>query len=149
VFGSVAEFLTAEISASAIRWNLSLLRELLAPGTKLCAVVKANCYGHGIKQLLGLFDKLVDYLAVASAEEALELRMLGFARDILVFLPSVTVNAAVGDELLDEMISRQVTLTVISTNELVPIQRAAARLAAGELKVSGTFFGRIKGVREN
>ena len=49
-------YLNAEISESAIRANFGLLRGLLAPGCKLCSVVKADCYGHGLATLLGLLE---------------------------------------------------------------------------------------------
>ena len=57
-------YLTAHISASAIEHNLALLRGLIPPATKLCAVVKADCYGHGLGNLLGLLSRHADWLAV-------------------------------------------------------------------------------------
>lgn len=63
-------YLRAEISAGAVTSNISLLRGRLAPATKLCAVVKADCYGHGWQQLLGLIAGKADCLAVATPEEA-------------------------------------------------------------------------------
>ncbi|MGH2707670.1 MAG: alanine racemase, partial [Actinomycetota bacterium] len=36
-----------EVDLGCIRRNVSRLRGLLAAGTKLLAVVKANAYGHG------------------------------------------------------------------------------------------------------
>ena len=35
------------ISRDAILHNAALLRRRLQPGTELCAMVKANAYGHG------------------------------------------------------------------------------------------------------
>ena len=66
-------YLTAEISAEAVRANLKLLRKCLAPGTNLCAVVKGDCYGLGAKMLVGPITDLADCLAVATPEEAIEL----------------------------------------------------------------------------
>ena len=37
----------AHIDLGAIERNCAHIRSLLADGTKLCAVVKANAYGHG------------------------------------------------------------------------------------------------------
>ena len=50
------------------------------------AVVKANAYGHGIIETAALYQKLgVDWLAVAIAQEGIELRKAGISIPILVF----------------------------------------------------------------
>ncbi len=36
---------------------------------KVCAMIKANAYGHGIKEIVGILDGRVDYFGVANAEE--------------------------------------------------------------------------------
>ena len=41
---------------------------------KICAVVKANAYGHGLKQIVTLLSGKVDYFAVANLKEALKIR---------------------------------------------------------------------------
>ncbi|MGZ4202633.1 MAG: alanine racemase, partial [Thermoleophilaceae bacterium] len=38
----------ARIDLGAIERNCGRLRALLGPGTELCAVVKADAYGHGV-----------------------------------------------------------------------------------------------------
>ena len=121
--------LTAEISASAIRTNLKLLRRLLAPSTKLCAVVKANCYGHGLAMLLGVISEMADCLAVTTAGEALELRRLGYEGGVLTFFPP----SSYGQEeslcgLLDELIAKQITLTIVSPQEVDAVSIAAGRV---------------------
>lgn len=78
-------YLRAEISAGAVTSNISLLRGRLAPATKLCAVVKADCYGHGWQQLLGLIAGKADCLAVATPEEALSIHRMGHDVPILTF----------------------------------------------------------------
>ena len=45
-----------------------MLAATVAPAS-LCAVVKADCYGHGVSTLLGLMNQLADCLAVATPEE--------------------------------------------------------------------------------
>ncbi len=73
------------ISRSALRHNFQLLCSLLAPGAGLCAVVKANGYGHGG---VGVARELeaagAPWLAVTSAEEGAELRQAGARGRILV-----------------------------------------------------------------
>src|SRR5437763_11262563 len=67
------------ISRSAILHNLELIRKQLRPGTKVCAMIKADAYGHGANLLVdtlcqcagaGRSSPLVDQLGVACLEEA-------------------------------------------------------------------------------
>lgn len=72
---SRAQFSTwIEIHTDRLLHNLNVLRSFQRRGTSIMAVVKANGYGHG---LLGVAEALaprVDYLAVSSIREVLELR---------------------------------------------------------------------------
>jgi alanine racemase len=121
--------LVAEISASAVTANLALLRSCLAPGVKLCAVVKADCYGHGLRTLLGAISQDADVLAVATAEEAVALRDLGYHRPILmIFAVSACGSGKALREALAELIARQVTLTVAASEEVEAVEEAARRL---------------------
>ncbi len=56
----------AEIDLSALRHNLSVIKSRVAGGARLCAVVKADAYGHGA---LAVAREAVaagaDYLAAA------------------------------------------------------------------------------------
>lgn len=74
-----------EIDLSAIRHNVSVMRERLAPGVKFLAVVKANAYGHGAAPVArAALEAGADMLAVAIPEEGLELRRAGIDAPILV-----------------------------------------------------------------
>jgi alanine racemase len=65
----------AYVSLDAIERNCRLLRSRLRPGCMLCAVVKADGYGHGIVPVaLAALRGGADWLAVASAQEAVALR---------------------------------------------------------------------------
>lgn len=63
------------------------LRTRVGRKQKLMAVVKANAYGCGALQLSSYLEvhNLVDYLGVATCEEALELRQAGIELPILTF----------------------------------------------------------------
>ncbi len=127
----MASFLTAEISAQAIRGNLQLIRDHIAPGVKICAVVKADCYGHGLELLVGLISEKADCLGIATAQEAILLRDLGYERPILMLLPaSAWINGKELSEALEYVIRENVTLTVASTAELDMISKAAERVRA-------------------
>ena len=122
-------YLTAEISASAVRANLSLLREALAPGTKLCAVVKADCYGHGLATLLDAIASEADALAVATAEEAIDVREHGCDCDVLMFFsPCALAGPERLAEVLDELVARRITLTIITPREALAVAEAARRV---------------------
>jgi len=74
-----------ELSASAHRSNLHLFRELVGPGVELSAVVKANAYGHGWREIVDLSVAAgADSFCVHSLDEALDLRGAGFEQDVLI-----------------------------------------------------------------
>lgn len=81
-----------EIDLAAIRQNVAIYRQALAPGTRLMAVVKANAYGHGAIPVARMaLEAGADALGVAIAEEGEELRRAGVDASILVLgasLPS-------------------------------------------------------------
>lgn len=73
----------ATIDLSALAHNVDCARSL-APRSKIMAVVKANAYGHSAILIAGALQSQVDALAVASTEEALELRYAGITAPILL-----------------------------------------------------------------
>lgn len=74
----------AEIDLSAIAHNVRALSELIAP-SKVCAVVKADAYGHGdVPVARAAVDAGAEYLAVAMVEEGVRLREAGISGPILL-----------------------------------------------------------------
>ena len=74
------------IDLDAIAANLNRMRQV-APTAKICGVVKANAYGHGmIPVAKRLVTEGVDYLGVADLEEAAALRAAGIQVPILAWL---------------------------------------------------------------
>lgn len=65
----------ARIDPGAITANAGVLRAVLRPQVRLCAVVKADGYGHGA--VTAARAARTDWLAVATAHEAAELRAGG------------------------------------------------------------------------
>jgi len=74
--------LRAEIRLSALHHNLQQARKA-APYSKVIAVIKANGYGHGM-QLVAHALNSVDAFAVASIEEAINLRESGVHQPIIL-----------------------------------------------------------------
>ena len=109
------EYLRAEVSLSAIRENLRLLRRCVGPGVKMCPAVKCNAYGHGQKIVLEAMEGLVDCLAVVTPAEALELRELGYDGPVLLLIPAAAADDAMDiPAMLAELLKNRITLTAIS-----------------------------------
>src|SRR5687768_9840899 len=74
----------ATIDLNSLRHNVQVIRRL-GPGLELCAVVKANAYGHGLLPVgKCLAAAGVDWLAVALVEEGMALRQAGIRVPIAV-----------------------------------------------------------------
>jgi alanine racemase len=81
----VPERAVAHVDLGAVERNCAHLRSLLTGGTELCAVVKANGYGHGdVWCAKAALEGGATWLAVAAAAEAAELRRHGISAPILV-----------------------------------------------------------------
>jgi alanine racemase len=73
----------ARLDLGALTANVATVRKL-APGARVMGVVKANAYGHGAVTIARALATHVDALAVASIEEALELRESGVTEPVLL-----------------------------------------------------------------
>ena len=77
-----------EINLNKLQHNLLYFRSLLKPGVKMMAMVKAMAYGSGSSEVaLSLQHLGADYLAVAYADEGVELRNAGITLPIMVMNP--------------------------------------------------------------
>ena len=74
----------AEVSLQAIRHNIAEAKKRISPGVKMLAVVKADAYGHGAVRVAHALEDMVDFFAVATLDEALELRENGISHPILI-----------------------------------------------------------------
>ena len=74
-----------EINLSAIAHNLKEYQKHLLPSTKVMAMVKAYSYGSGSAEVARVLQFCkVDYLAVAYADEGVDLRKAGISLPIMV-----------------------------------------------------------------
>ena len=55
--------------------------------TSICAVVKADAYGHGAEETVAALQSVVDCFAVALLDEAIAIRAAACGKEILVFTP--------------------------------------------------------------
>lgn len=77
-----------QIDLAAIVQNYRALKTM-AGNALVMAVVKANGYGHGMREVAAALDEIsVDYLGVADLDEALELRMAGIRAPLLCWILS-------------------------------------------------------------
>lgn len=68
----------AKVNLAAIERNVQRMRGALSPGARFCAVVKADGYGHGaLAAAAAALAGGADWLAVAGAQEAAQLRQAG------------------------------------------------------------------------
>jgi alanine racemase len=75
----------AHVDLGAIERNCARIREQIGPDTRLCAVVKANAYGHGDTWCAkAALAGGADWLAVAAAGEAVELRRHAIDAPLLI-----------------------------------------------------------------
>jgi len=75
----------AEVSLAALRGNLRAAREQVGPDVAVCAVVKADGYGHGAVAAARAFvDAGAAMLGVSTVDEGAELRAAGVAAPIVV-----------------------------------------------------------------
>jgi alanine racemase len=118
----------AEVSASALTYNLRAIREHVNPPQEqrksprlVLSIVKGNGYGHGGPQVAKILEKAgSDWFGVTSASEGVEVRKAGIRKPILVltsFWP--------GEE--STLFKHDLTPVVHRCEQLEQLDRAAAR----------------------
>ncbi len=116
------ERVKAVVSLDAIAHNFAEMKKNIAEGTRIVAVIKADGYGHGAEAISRLIEGY-DYIwgfAVATPEEALQLRTFGVEKPILIL-------GIVFEEYFTEMISREIRLTVCTYEMAQKLSEEAKR----------------------
>lgn len=126
-----------EINLDNIEWNLRQLKTTVNE-RPIMAVIKNNAYGHGQTEVAEfLQERGIEYLAVAKAHDALDLRTNGISCPILNF-------GMFSSEEAEELVGRRITQSVF-TDEFVALDLAARRLSTSakvHIKVD-TGLGRV------
>lgn len=107
-----------ELKAERLLENMNLIRAAAGSDNEVLAVIKANAYGHGLRQVARALDGHVLYLGVSSIKEALELKDLELKSRIFLF--GRLFPNEIGAALLDG-----ITLSVSSFSEAEDISKAA------------------------
>ena len=87
-----------DVSLDNLEYNINQIKSRVSENVKLCGIVKANAYGHGVEEIAAnLIEHGFDYLAVAFIDEAVELRLCGIEHPILILgnTPKDTVEQVV------------------------------------------------------
>ena len=71
-----------KIDCKRLLYNLNIIKK--RTGSKICAMVKANAYGLGVKQVVKILNEKVEFLGVETADEADELAKLTNAKILIV-----------------------------------------------------------------
>ncbi len=94
-----------EIDLGALLHNLDYYRKKIQTSTKIMAMVKAFSYGTGSFEIANILQyHNIDYLAVAYADEGMELRKSGISTPIMVMNPEEDSF----DQLLDENLEPEI-----------------------------------------
>ena len=116
-----------EINLDAIVNNLNYFRAKLSPGVKVMAMVKAFSYGSGGFEIANILQfHQADYLAVAYADEGVELRKAG------INLPIMVMNAE--EYAFDTMIKHQLEPEIFSFRSLRMLNKAIQQNAIPQNK---------------
>ncbi|MBR5327034.1 MAG: alanine racemase [Paludibacteraceae bacterium] len=109
-----------EVNLTALVNNVRYFRSLLKPQTRLTCMVKAYGYGAGSVEISRSLQNsgLVDYLAVAVADEGVELRRAGITLPIIIMDPEVAaLDLILENNLQPNIYSFQVLENIISAAE--------------------------------
>ncbi len=127
------------VDLSVIEENLKKLHGL-SKGQKMLAVIKANGYGHGSVRIAKKVEHLefLEGFAVATAEEAFELRNAGIKKTILIL-------GFTFEKDFKELIKKEISLTVFNTDvakDLSVVAGLVGKTAKIHIKLD-TGMGRI------
>ncbi len=103
----------AVVNSRKLLNNIEIIKNV-ARCDKICAVVKADAYGHGAVGIASIAEPYVDYFAVALVEEGVELRLSGIEKPILVLIP-------VDYESIERAVLYDLTLTVDCITDAIKI----------------------------
>jgi alanine racemase len=112
-----------EIDLARFRRNLASIRSRIGR-SRLCCVVKANAYGHGLVPIAQAASEAgVDYFGVAHLQEGAALRLAGITRPILVL-------GAIHEDQIEDLIRYSLEFTISSHYKAKIVAQKAQELGA-------------------
>jgi len=119
----------ADVSLSALKHNFRAIQSHVGPAVTICAVVKADAYGHGaIECARALESDGAKRFGVTTTEEGVRLRQAGIAGRILLM-----TGFWRGEE--EAVVEHRLTPAVWQEESLALLERAAAKLNAQRVPV--------------
>jgi alanine racemase len=131
----------ADVDLKALEHNYIQVKRLAGKDVQMMAVVKANAYGHGTVEVSQVLEEMgVNYLGVATTDEAVRLRDHGIKTPILILGSVLPEEVKIAKD-------RDITLTLCS-HEILKEIKALAKSEERETKIKvhikvDTGMGRI------
>lgn len=111
----------AEVDLGAISHNIRMIRQKVGSHRSVMAVVKADAYGHGAKEVAEAALRAgADWLGVAFPEEGAELRDAGIRAPIVVLGPVLPFQ-------LGLVLERDLAVSISSMDLAEPLDKEAAK----------------------
>ena len=111
---------TIFLSRKAFLNNIKFLKSF-APNSKFFPVVKANAYGHGLKEVISIVDNFVDGYCVHSTDEAAEIN----TKKPVLILGHLNKEQSLLTSILKE---KKLLITVYSENTVDFLERVAEKI---------------------
>jgi len=109
-----------EINKENLIHNIKQFRSILGAETKLCAVVKANAYGHGDIEIVKIASPYVDYFQVDDADEFNRIKNL-------TKKPILILGYTTGDGLRDAILGGAI-ISILDMSHLLKINKLSSEL---------------------
>ncbi|MDO5505422.1 MAG: alanine racemase [Pseudoxanthomonas suwonensis] len=140
-----------EVDPAVLDRNLGRIRTMLAGGTRLCAVMKADAYGCGIDLVMeNIIRAGITDVAIATNEEAESARRHGYRGRLLRVRPATPEELADAvaldvEELVGDLDAARLVARIAGRRKPVPVHLA---LDAGGMSRNGLDLGSVHGRRE-
>lgn len=95
------------VSKTKLLHNVDLIKSALRPNCRLCAMVKANAYGHGLRNVVEILKDDVDFFGVANLTEALEVKKISNEKDILIVGRTSDFEKTIKNEISFAIVSKE------------------------------------------
>lgn len=114
---------TIELSQSALQNNIDFIRGLVGPEVIVSSVVKGNAYGHGIKYMVPMLERLgIRHFSVFGSFEALDVASCSQEDSAIMIMGDIL------DDHMPWMIENDVECFVFNTIRLEALRKQARRL---------------------
>ena len=111
----------APIDLDAMEFNMQSMRDRIPEKTKMAGVIKTDAYGHGAVPAARVIDRFASFFCVASGEEALNLRLHGITKPILILGPYPGKDYG-------PLVEKEIRPTVFTMEQALGVSDAAVRL---------------------